>query len=179
MSQSAERRFAGLLGSSLSQLAQDRFQGSVAVDGAGAGSTKFLEFSQALLVAQFQSHFCIHCSSIPLPVSVYFPTAVVTNDHKHSGSKRDEIQSTWFKIFPLNNFSATQERMLQFRVVKSRFLGEGNVIAHAVKLARRSGPPVQDRESLHPVNGCAVLGEHLWGMGWSVSEDARRHGLSI
>lgn len=36
--------------------------------------------------------------------------------------------------------------MLQFRVVKSWFLWEGNVIAHAVKLARRSGPPVQDRE---------------------------------
>ena len=36
--------------------------------------------------------------------------------------------------------------MLQFRVVKSWFPGEGNVVAHAVKLAKRSGPPVQDRE---------------------------------
>ena len=67
MGQSAERRFAGLLGSYLSQLAQDCFQGSVMVDGAGAGSTKFLEFSQALRVAQFQSHFSIRFSSTPTP----------------------------------------------------------------------------------------------------------------
>lgn len=40
-------------------------------------------------------------------------------------SKRKEIQSCRFKIFLLNNFSATQERILEFQVMKSWCLEEG------------------------------------------------------
>lgn len=36
--------------------------------------------------------------------------------------------SSWFKIFLLNNFSATQERMLEFWVMRSWCLEEGEYI---------------------------------------------------
>lgn len=40
-------------------------------------------------------------------------------------AKRGGIQRTWVKIFLLNDFSATQERMLEFPVMRSWCLEEG------------------------------------------------------